>query len=324
MQVTKKKRRYRSVLNWALWALLAQFMLINISASLHAYKLTHLRSPGPDTWTKPASKNIFVRTWRLFSGVTLYRQALTGTPSFPVSTVVLTTKNNIAVEAWYSKADSAAKGTVILFHGYMGHKGLIADEAQAFRNFGYNVLMVDVRDHGNSGGNVTTMGYKESEEVKLAYDHVRQTREKNIFLWGASLGAVEVIKAVSDYQLSPSGIIVEMPFLSLQSHLEGRARAMGFPGQPFGFLTSFWIGVEQGFSGWSFRTADYAKNVHCPVLMQYGNRDQLVLQYETNKIYKAIGSNNKKLVTYDGAGHASFLRHDPAAWNMQVKAFLND
>jgi alpha-beta hydrolase superfamily lysophospholipase len=324
MQARKTKRRYRTVLNWALWALLAQFLLINISASLHAYKLTHLRSPGADTWTKPASKNIFARTWRLFSGVTLYRQALTGKPSFPVSTVLLKTKNNIAVEAWYSPADSFVRGTVILFHGLMGNKGLITDEAEAFRNFGYNVMMVDVRDHGNSGGNVTTMGYREAEEVKLAYDHILQTGEKNIFLWGASLGAVEIIKAVSDYQLSPSGVIVEMPFLSLQSHLESRARVMGFPGQPFGFLTSFWIGVEQGFAGLGFRIADYAKNIHCPVLMQYGTRDQLVLQYETDEIYEAISTTNKKLVTYNDAGHGSLLKYDPATWTREVKAFLND
>ncbi|HET6995217.1 MAG TPA: alpha/beta hydrolase, partial [Chitinophagaceae bacterium] len=322
--VKKKKSRYRSVLSWALWALLAQFILINISASLHAYKLTHLRDPGPDTWTKPASKNIFAKTWRLFSGATLYRQALTGMPSFPVSTVVLKTKSNIAVEAWYSRADSLAKGTIILFHGLMGHKGLIADEAEAFRSFGYNVMMVDVRDHGNSGGNVTTLGYKEAEEVKLAYDHILQTGEKNIFLWGASLGAVEIIKAVSDYQLRPSGIIVEIPFLSLQSHLEGRARTMGFPGQPFGFLTSFWIGVEQGFAGLSFRTANYAKNVHCPVLMQYSGNDELVLKYETNEIYEAIGTTSKKLILYDGAGHGSLLKNNPVTWNTEVKAFLND
>ncbi len=324
MQGKKKKRRYRSVLNWVLWALLIQFILVNVSASLHAYKLTHLRTPGPDTWAKPPSSSIFARTWRLFSGVPVYRQELTDTPSFPVSTIALRTKNDIPIEAWYSDVDSVARGTVILFHGLMGNKGLINDEAGAFRELGYNVMMVDVRNHGNSGGDVTTIGYREAEEVKLAYEHVAQGGEKHIFLWGASLGAVEVMKAVSDYNLQPSGVIIEMPFLSLQSHLEGRARNMGFPGKPFGFLTSFWIGVEQGFNGWGFNTTNYAKNIHCRVLMQYGGRDGLVLPYETNHIYDAIGTTDKKLVIYNDAGHGSFLRNDPATWLNEIKAFLND
>jgi alpha-beta hydrolase superfamily lysophospholipase len=323
MKSGKTKRRLRSFITWILWVLLVQFVLINISAALYADKLTHLYTPTEETWTKPVSKNIFAKTWRLFTGPVFYKQPLKVVPGFPFSTILLKTKKNISIEAWYGKTDSASKGTVILFHGLMGHKGLVLDEANAFRSFGYSVMMVDVRDHGNSGGNTTTMGYRESEEVKLAYDHVMQMGEKNIFLWGASLGAVEIIKAVSDYQLQPSGIIIEMPFLSLQSHLKGRARTLGFPEQPFGFLTSFWIGVEQGFNGLGFKTAKYAKDVNCPVLMQYGEKDKLVLPYETNAIYKALAATNKKLVIYEGAGHESFLRNDPAAWRTETTAFLS-
>ena len=65
---------------------------------------------------------------------------------------------------------------------------------------------------------------------------------------------------------------------------------LGFPEQPFAWLTSFWIGVERGFNGWGFNTASYAKDIDCPVLMQYGEKDELVLQYETDAIYKAIGT----------------------------------
>jgi uncharacterized protein len=322
MNNRKGKRRWRTVITWALWILLVQFVLINISAALYAYKLTHLLTPTEETWTKPLSNNIFAKTWRLFIGPSFYKRTLTGVPGFIFSTVILKTKKNISIETWYSKRDSASKGTVILFHGLMGHKGLVVDEASTFRNWGYNVMMVDVRNHGNSGGNCTTMGYRESEEVKLAFDYVMQTGEKNIFLWGGSLGAVEIIKAVSDYQLQPSAIIIEAPFLSLQSHLEGRARILGFPEQPFGFLTSFWIGVEQGFNGLGFKTTQYAKNVNCPVLMQYGEKDNLVLPYETNAIYKAIATANKKLVKYDGVAHESFLQKDPFAWRREVEAFL--
>jgi uncharacterized protein len=322
MKNGKSRRRLRSIITWTLWILLFQFLLINISAALYAYKLTHLRIPTDETFTKPVSKNIFAKTWRLFSGPVFYKQKLSAVPGFPFTTVILKTKNEISIEAWYGKADSASKGTVILFHGLMWNKGQVLDEAIAFRKLGYNVMMPDVRNHGNSGGNVTTIGYRESEEVKLAYDYVQQQGEKNTFLWGASLGAVEIIKAVSEYPLQPSGIIIEMPFLSLQSHLEGRARILGFPEQPFGFLTTFWIGAEQGFNGLGFKMTKYAKNINCPVLMQYGEKDQLVLTYETDAIYQSIAAKNKKLVMYEGALHESFLRKDPVNWQREVSAFL--
>ena len=322
MKNGKTRRKLRSVITWTLWILLAQFILINISAALYAHKLTHLQIPTDETWSKPVSNNIFAKTWRLFSGPVFYKQKLSVVPDFPFTTVILKTKDEIPIETWYGKTDSAAKGTVIMFHGLMGNKGQQMDVAHAFRNLGYNVMMVDVRNHGNSGGNVTTIGYKESEEVMLANNYVMQTGEKNIFLWGGSLGAVVIIKAVSDYQLHPSGIIIEMPFLSLQSHLKGRARILGFPEQPFGFLTSFWIGIENGFNGLEFKTTTYAKNVNCPVLMQYGEKDQLALTYETDAVYKAIAAKNKKLVMYEGAMHESLLRKDPVAWRREVAAFL--
>jgi alpha-beta hydrolase superfamily lysophospholipase len=113
-----------------------------------------------------------------------------------------------------------------------------------------------------------------------------------------------------------------MPFLSLQTYLKGKARILGFPKQPFAFLTTFWIGVERGFNGFNHNTARYARSIQCPVLMEWGNLDNLVLQGETDKIYNAIASNEKKLVIYNGASHESFLRRDPLKWRIEVEHFL--
>ncbi|MBC7949918.1 MAG: alpha/beta hydrolase [Chitinophagaceae bacterium] len=323
MKKSKPRKRLRSIITWSLWVLLAQFILINISAALYAHKLTHLYTPDEHTWTKSASDNIFTKTWRLFTGPKFYHQYSKAKPTYAFTTLTLKTTSGIPLEAWHAKTDSVTpKGTVILFHGLMGNKGQLLHEAEAFRNFGFNVMLLDVRGHGNSGGNVITIGYREAEEVKLAYDYVKSTGEQSIFIWGSSMGAVEVVKAVAEYPLQPSGIIIEMPFLSLQSHLKGRARILGFPEQPFGFLTSFWIGVERGFNGNLFNTARYAKKLTCPVLMQYGRKDELVLQYETDAIYSAIGSTNKKLVIYENAPHSLFLKEDPELWKSEVGDFL--
>lgn len=322
MKNGKTKRRLRSFITWTFWVLLAQLVLINISAALYAHKLTHLQLATPQTSQEPTSRNIFAKTWRLFSGPTFYRQPLTHLPAFTHVAIQLKTKKNISIDGWYSKTDSLLKGTVILIHGLTGNKGQILDVATAFRNGGYNVLLLDVRGHGNSGGNVTTIGFRESEEVKLAYDHLKQGGEKNIFLWGSSMGAVIILKAVSDYQLQPSGIIVEMPFLSLQSHLKGRARELGFPEQPFGFLTTFWIGAENGFNAFNFKTTRYARDIQCPVLQQCGEKDQLVLKAETTAIYDAISSPDKKLVIYDNAAHELLFRKDPVIWTREVEDFL--
>jgi alpha-beta hydrolase superfamily lysophospholipase len=139
------------------------------------------------------------------------------------------------------------------------------------------------------------------------------------------MGAVVVSKAIAAYDLKPSGVILEMPFASLQTHLRARARLLGFGGvgeKPFGFLVTLWIGLERGFNGFKDQTSRYVSKMSCPVLMQWGDADNIVLNSETDRIYHAIASPQKKLVIYENAGHESLLQKDPARWRMEVEGFL--
>ncbi|MBK6937076.1 MAG: alpha/beta fold hydrolase [Chitinophagaceae bacterium] len=320
MQKKPGKGKLRRIIRLFLWVLLIQVILINISAAFYARKLTCLRE-GPPPEAGPSS-NIFKKTWKIFVGPGVYKTPVYRVPAFPYDAVKLTTANHLLLDAWYGKTDSVPKGTVILFHGITSNKGVVLDEANEFRFMGFNVLLVDFRAHGNSEGKVTTAGVRESEDVKLAYDFVTAKGEKNIFLWGQSMGAVVICKTVSDYGLKPSGMIMEMPFGSLQHHLEGRARTLGFPGEPFGLLVTFWMGVERGFNGFKHKTTRYANNITCPVLLQWGFNDTYVTQPEIESVYKHLASSDKRLVVYQNAGHESFLRKDPLLWRYEVESFI--
>ena len=73
-----------------------------------------------------------------------------------------------------------------MFHGHGSSKSKLLDEAAFMKKSGYNVFLIDLRAHGGSDGNTCTIGYREAEDVKLAYDFVRSQGEKNIVLWGIS------------------------------------------------------------------------------------------------------------------------------------------
>jgi len=318
----QKKSRIRSVLKWIGWVLLVQIVLINISAALYAYKLTHLYpSPGKD-WQKAGTENFLKKTWRLFTGPRIYKVPEIELPSFAYSSVKLNISKENSAEGWYGKTDSVAKGTVILFHAYSVSRASVLQQANEFRYWGYNVFLVSASGHGNSNSNITTLGYHESRDVKEACDYIQGLGEKRIILWGASMGAVEIMKAIVDFELKPSGIILEMPFGSLQSLLERRARTFGFPPQPFAFLTTFWIGAERGFNGFSFNNIKYAAGIQCPVLLQYGNRDYLVPVEDTKAMYDAMSSRQKKLVEYEGVDHEWLLQKNTTKWRDEVGNFL--
>lgn len=320
MNQSNKGNKKASILKWVLWFLLVQFILINISGILYGYKLTHFYEPV--TKPTPSSKNIFTKTWKLFRGPKFQKTTISEVPHFPFETVRLKTKNDLTIEAWYIPVDSA-RGTVILFHGLGGNKSFMLDQAYDFMYLGFNVMLMELRAHGNSDGNTTTFGVRESEEAKLAYDFIAKKGERNIIMYGFSLGAVVIAEAIYDYNITPSRIILDAPFGSLKSHLEGRARVLGFPEEPFGLLVTLWSGVERGFNGFRHNTCRYVKKVKCPVLLQYGALDKLVTEQETDCIYKNLSSPDKRLVVYKDLAHQPFLNKDPDKWRTEVRNFLS-
>lgn len=320
------RKKVRSALRWLGLVLLVQFILINISAALYAHKYSHFYNDNKVS-TNFSKENVLQKTWRLITGPKFSKSIIYETPTFPFEIINLSTKKGVKIEAWYAKADSAAVGTVILFHGLSQNKATKLSEAYEFRYNGYNVMMVDFRAHGNSEGNKTTVGYRESEEVRLAFDYAVKNGDRTVFLWGTSMGAVAITKAIAEYDIEPAGVILEMPFASLKSHIGARVRSngfSGFPEKPFAFLVTFWTGIERGYSAFKFKTNTYAAKVNCPVLLQWGAKDNMVLKYETDKVFNAIASSKKKLVIYENADHESFLENDPVKWRLTVEKFLDD
>ena len=120
----KDKRRNKAVriFKWIGNVLLVQLILINISAALHAYRVTHYYNDDKIREQRSSQGKLFLRTWRMMTGRKLPKSLIRYYPTIPYDTVQLTTNNGIKLEAWYMKADSA-KGTVILFHGLNSNKG---------------------------------------------------------------------------------------------------------------------------------------------------------------------------------------------------------
>ena len=242
-------------------------------------------------------------------------------PEFSYQTVQLLTKDSLPLEAWYIPVDSS-RGTVILIHGLGGNKSSVLKQAYEFRYLGYNVMLVDLRAHGRSGGDITTMGFRESEDVKLAFEYILETGERNIILYGISLGSVVITKACYDYNIAPSKVILEIPFSNFKRLVGVRGKMIGFPERPFGSFITFWASLEQGFNGYRQDTYKYVQKIKCPVLMQCGETDIFASPAERDLIFENIAASEKKLVIYEHAIHQPLLNADPLRWKKEVSEFI--
>jgi uncharacterized protein len=302
------------------YAVLGLFLLLNVMAIFHAWQFTHFYPNAVKIDLKTISLGEKIKI--LFFGYQFPKATVNVKPDLPFEDVALYTDAKLKISGWLFRNDSTEKGA-ILFHGHGGTKGSLVKQAQFFHKLGYSVLVIDFRAHGDSDGTTCTVGFKESEEVNVAFNMMKEEGYQDIVLFGTSMGAAAIIKAQMDYNLNAKKIILDMPFGSLPDAVKGRMRIIGLPETPFSQLLTFWGGLEQGYWAFNFSPCEYASTIKCPVLLQWGDQDVRVQRHETECIYNNLTS-EKKLVVYEGAGHQALQKFDSEKWEREVSNFLAD
>lgn len=309
------KKLVKAILRWALLV----GLLMNGIAFFHAYQFTHFSTRKIIKSKNPEKLSTLEKLQTLLMGVRNPRPTNGKKPSHYID---LKLQSNKELDCWYLRKEDSVHGTVVLFHGYSGNKSLMLDKAEEFEKLHYNVLLVDFMGSGGSEGNQTTLGFKESEEVNTVYNYVKNQGEKNIILYGTSMGAVAIMKALSDYPISPTGIILECPFGSMYQTTCARFKIMKVPPFPMAGLLVFWGGIQNGFWAPRHNPCRYAKDIKTPTLLLYGERDQNVSREEIQEIYKNLHG-TKKLITYENAGHENYLIRYKEKWIKDIADFLH-
>ena len=298
--------------------LLTIFVLLNVVVCFHAYKMTHFTTKRVERLEDNNAMSASTKIKTILFGVENSRPQNAITPAQKFETIKL--KSNVMLECWTINTDNA-KGTVIIFHGYRAAKSQMIDRSDEFLKMGYNTMLVDFMGSGGSEGNYTTIGFEEAQEVKTCFDYVASKGEKHIYLMGTSMGAVSIMKAINDYHLEPTAVLLECPFGSMYKTVGLRVRLMGLHTFPTTPLLMFWGGIENGFWAFSHNPTEYAKSIKCPALLLWGESDIKVSREETDEIYANLPG-KKQLVTYPLSGHEDYLIKYHDKWVRDVSSFL--
>jgi fermentation-respiration switch protein FrsA (DUF1100 family) len=130
--------------------------------------------------------------------------------------VDLITADGVRLSAWYTPPRNGA--VILLAHGYGDKRPEWVYEMLARK--GYGVLAWDARAHGESDGEISTIGYLEVLDVKAALDYaLAQPNVEHVGAWGGSMGASTLILAAA--RLSQiEALFVDSPFSSLNDELD--------------------------------------------------------------------------------------------------------
>lgn len=106
--------------------------------------------------------------------------------------VTLQTRDGIALSGWYIAPQNGV--AIIALHGLGNNRLNVLPHARMLIEAGYGVLMMDMRAHGSSGGEVFADGWHAVIDVDTMVDYLRSRDEvEHIGALGLSSGAVSIL-----------------------------------------------------------------------------------------------------------------------------------
>lgn len=223
---------------------------------------------------------------------------------------------------YYHQCDGAP--VEILFHGYRSHPYRDCSGGHTLsRKMGFNVLVVDQRAHGASGGHTICFGIKERKDCICWIQYITERfGEVPIILSGISMGGATVLMC-ADLALPDhvACIVADSPYSSPVAIIEKVCRDQKYPVavcRPFLYLGAFIFG---GFRLGRCSAKDSVKNSKIPVLLIHGEADHFVPCDMSLEIAAACAS-RVEVATFPDAGHGLSYLTDPVRYEAVVCHFL--
>ena len=232
-------------------------------------------------------------------------------------------RDGLTLRGWLMEGEET-KPTVIFGHGLFRSRREGLERGSTLNKRGFPVLLFDFRNHGESDGKSTSLGFLERLDVLGAYDFLEKKKKGRRFvLLGVSMGAVAVIHAAGVFRQDLEAIIADSPFQSLNETVVHHTGRLALPSFPFADLFKWNITRISQYAAEDLNTLEALRRLdEIPVLLIYGKEDRRLPPSDIQNIFDAIPSVKKKLVFFENATHGAAYRVNPTLYLKTVLEFL--
>jgi pimeloyl-ACP methyl ester carboxylesterase len=239
----------------------------------------------------------------------------------------VTASDGTRIAGWYIPAanQNAAAATIVLAHG----AGKTKSEMLAWAgplHADYNLVLFDFRNHGQSSGDVTTLGVREVHDLQAILDWLERTKAPHsVAVLGVSMGGVTAIDEAADDE-RVGAVILDSTHATLVGALQAQLQHEGFPLS----LPGAWSILLGGLlrTGEDLSVADPLGSIgrvgERPVLIVAAGEDEAVGPTDVEDLMAAAGDNGAtvELKTCPAAGHGKSVEVCSAEYAGWVLGFL--
>jgi len=197
------------------------------------------------------------------------------------------------LDAWWVRHTDGKPHPVLLYcHGNGDDLSMLSEVSKLFYDYGFDALMFDYRDYGQSDGSSGDLSENAlDEDAQTAYNWLLKNRkvdQSNIIIWGHSLGSSVAAQLAAHNH--PAGLILEGAFPSV--YQVGRSR------YPWLFLLPTMVEDK-------FDTELYVTQRTCPLLMIHGQNDNIIPIRLGKEVFEAAAE-PKQWIEVPGMNHINF------------------
>jgi pimeloyl-ACP methyl ester carboxylesterase len=252
-------------------------------------------------------------------------------------TVSFDSTDGVPLKAWWLPASGTPRAAVIIAHGIDHTRQVMLPRATFLVHGGYDVLAIDLRGHGESGGSIVSPGLLEARDILGALRYIRSRgNNEPVALLGVSYGAAASLIAAAE---SPeiAAVISDSSFLTGKDTSEDIGRHYLHDSRTnfwvrAVFLTWFIPGTARAIAlTYYLRSGIYlgpdllsvipfASRIKIPVLVISGGQDWIVPTDKARQILSVIP--RKELLVIPNAVHDTAYSVAPALYASAVLSFL--
>lgn len=239
-------------------------------------------------------------------------------------TVELVSADGTRLSAWYIPSKNGA--AVMAQHGFKSDKSRMLREADILARHDFGVLILDVRAHGESEGEVISFGYYEMADLDAGFAYLTSRPDVDparIGMIGLSMGGSMVLQyAAQNTQIQ--AVLSHSPFSSLEDTIiTGVETFTDVPAGIFAGPIRFFAERELGVSASEISAVSVVDQISPrPVFILHGGGDTVVGGQAGQKVYDAA-LEPKELWFHPEWGHVPFGRELPEVYEARVVAFFD-
>ncbi|RSK27728.1 alpha/beta hydrolase [Bacillus sp. HMF5848] len=213
---------------------------------------------------------------------------------------------------------------IVICHGVTVNNYNSIKYAKLFHKKGWNVLTYEHRRHGKSGGDTTTYGYYEKNDLKAVMDWVKKKAgdESVIGIHGESMGAATMLLYAGTIEDGADFYIADCPYSSFDEQLAFRLKVEhNIPRQlvmPFAKLA---LTVREGYSFKDISPIQYIENIESPILFITSETDDYIPPQMTINLYKRK-KGAKAIVLMPNGLHAMSLTNNREQYEEVIDDFF--